>query len=114
MTGKLQIASDLALPLDAVTQTFVIVGVRGSGKSTTSVLMAEAMLSAHQQIVVLDPTDTWWGLRAGRDGKGAGFPITVLGGRHEDVPLEPAAGEVIADLVVDDRVSCVLSLKQFS
>ncbi len=114
MIAKLQIAADLALPLDAVTQTFVIVGVRGSGKSTTAVLMAEAMLDAQQQIVVLDPTDTWWGLRADLHGKDAGIPITVLGGRHEDAPLDPSAGEVIADLVVDEHVSCVLSLKQFS
>jgi DNA helicase HerA-like ATPase len=59
---KLKIADDLSLPLDAVTQTFLIVGKRGSGKSNTAARLVEQFHRARLPFVVLDPVDTWWGL----------------------------------------------------
>ena len=55
----------------------------------------------------------WWGLRASADGKHPGLPIVILGGDHGDVPLELAAGQVIADLVIDEGISAVLDLAHF-
>jgi polynucleotide 5'-kinase involved in rRNA processing len=55
VTGKLQIAKDLALPIGAVTQTIAILGVRGSGKTNTGVVFAEELLDAKQQVVIIDP-----------------------------------------------------------
>ena len=54
---SLQISVSRALPLEAVTQTFAILGIRGSGKTNSGVDMAEEMLKVGQQIVVLDPVD---------------------------------------------------------
>src|SRR5579884_827827 len=51
--GVLRIAERLELPLDAVTQTFAILGIRGSGKTNTGVVMAEEMRVHEQQFVVL-------------------------------------------------------------
>ena len=57
----------------------------------------------------------WWGLRAAADGRGPGLgTVIILGGPHGDVPLEPAAGELVADLVVDEGLSVVLDLKELS
>lgn len=39
MTAELRIATNLALPLDAVTQTTAILGVRGSGKTSARKLI---------------------------------------------------------------------------
>ena len=111
---KLRIAPNLVLPIDAVTSTFCIVGIRGSGKSTTAVDMAEEMLKAHQQIVVLDPKDDWHGLRSSADGKHKGYPITILGGHKADAPLEHTGGKLVADLIVEERLSCILSMRHFS
>lgn len=83
----LRIAPDLVLPLDFVTSTSAILAQKGSGKSYTASVEAEELLAAGQQVVVLDPTGAWWGLRAGADGVSAGFPIAVLGGDHGDIPL---------------------------
>lgn len=104
---KLRISDELSLPLEAVTSTFCIVGIRGSGKSTTAVDMAEEMLKAKQQIVVMDPKDDWWGLQSM-------YPITTLGGSHQHAPLEASGGKLVADLVVEDGMSCILSTRHFS
>lgn len=110
----LHLAKDLRLPLDAVTETFAILGRRGSGKTHTAVVMAEEMLDAGVPIVVLDPLDVWWGLRVSKDGKQAGFPIYVAGGSHEDIPLTPDSGKVLADAVVDRAFPIILSIRHLS
>jgi len=110
----LNISPDLKLPLDAVTQTFGILAVRGAGKSNAAVVMAEEMHKAGLHWVVIDPKGDWWGIRSAADGKGPGLPVVIFGGRHGDVPLEPTAGEMIADLVVDQRLNSVLDVSQFT
>jgi hypothetical protein len=107
---KLQISSKFALPIEAVTQTFGILAKRGVGKTYTAAVMAEAMLEAGQVVCIVDPIGVWWGLRASADGKREGQPIIVFGGDHGDLPLEAGAGELIADVVVEKRVSVVLDL----
>lgn len=111
----LTLAKNLTLPLlEAVTQTIAILGKRGSGKTTTATVFVEELLAAGQHVVVIDPLDVVWGLRASRDGKAAGYPITVLGGDHADLPLEATAGAVIAEFVVEHHAPLILSLRQFS
>lgn len=111
---KLQLAKNLAMPADAVTRTFAILGIRGSGKTNTGVVLTEELLKAPQQVIVLDPVDVWWGLRSSADGKASGFPVTILGGEHADLPLEAAAGALIADFAVEHAASLVLSLRHLS
>lgn len=110
----IEFAKGLALPDDAITQTFGIFGRKRSGKSHTACVMAEGMVKAGGQIVVLDPVGVWWGTRHGRDGKRAGLDIVVFGGRNGDMPLEPTAGELVADVVVDHGISAVLDVSPWS
>lgn len=115
MTDKttLCIATDLSIPLEAVTQTFAILAKRGAGKTFTALVMMEEMLKAGLHVVIVDPVGVCWGLRASADGKQPGLPIIVLGGDHGDVPLEASAGEIIADFVITERQSVVLDLSLF-
>ncbi len=106
----LHISQDLALPLEAVTQTFAILAKRGVGKTYTGAVLVEEMLAAKQQVVVADPIGVWWGLRSQADGKSAGFSIVVFGGEHADVPLDENAGEVIAGAIVEHGFSAILDL----
>ena len=116
MTTSLRIGPDLILPLDAVTQTFGILAVRGAGKSNLGAVMAEEMFAAGLPFVAVDPVGSWWGLRAEGDGPGsrAGLSIPIFGGRHGDVPLERTGGAMLADLIVETRLSCVLDISEFS
>ena len=106
----LRIAADLTLPLEAVTQTFAVLARKGSGKTYTAAVMAEEMLEAGQPIVAVDPTGAWWGLRSSADGKKDGYPVVVFGGDRADLPLNPLAGEVVAQAVVAKRFPAVLDL----
>lgn len=113
MTRTLTLAPSLSLPLEAVTETVAVLGKRGAGKTNTAVVMAEEMLAVGQQVVIIDPTDVWWGLKSSADGTSEGFPVVVLGGRHGDVPLAAGDGATVADFIVDEGTSCVLSVRHF-
>ena len=112
--ADLRVSPDLALPLDAATETFGILAKKGAGKSNAAVVMAEEMHKAGIPWVAVDPKGDWWGLRSSADGTGPGLPIVVFGGRHGDVPLEPTAGALLADLVLAERLTCVLDVSEFS
>jgi uncharacterized protein len=112
MTG-LKLSNDLTLPIDVAGEAIGILATRGAGKSYTSADLVEELYRAKVQFAVLDPTGVYWGLRAGGDGQSEGLPIIVLGGAHGDVPLEPTAGALIADLLVDTGQSLILDLSDF-
>jgi Mn-dependent DtxR family transcriptional regulator len=111
---ELRLASDLSIPLEAVTQTFAILAKRGAGKTYTALVMVEEMLSCGLQVVVIDPVGVCWGLRTSADGKSAGLPIIVLGGEHGDLTIEATVGAAIADFVIQERQSVVIDLSDFS
>jgi hypothetical protein len=111
---KLVISDDLSLPLDAITQTFGILAVRGAGKSNLAAVMAEQMFAANLPFVVIDPVGSWYGLRSSADGKGPGLGVPIFGGRFGDVPLEKSGGAVVADTIVAHRLSCVIDVSEFS
>lgn len=111
---KLNIGDGLALPLEAVTETFVILAKRGSGKTYTAAVLVEEMVAASLPVAVVDPVGAWWGLRSSADGKSDGLPFVIFGGDHGDVPLEETAGHLLADVLVDERVPAVLDLSALS
>jgi len=106
----LRISNDLSLPVDAVTQAMAILARRGAGKTYTGSVIVEEVISAQIPVVVLDPTGAWWGLRSSVDGEKPGLPVVIFGGDHGDVPLEPTAGAVLADVVVEHPGAYVLDL----
>jgi hypothetical protein len=102
-----------ALPLDAATQKFAFLARSGAGKTYAATKLAEAMHAAGIPFVALDPVGVWYGLRLAADGVGPGLPIPVFGGEYGDIPLEPSAGALVADLVVDRGLSLILDVSGF-
>jgi hypothetical protein len=98
------------LPLKFVTQTQAILAKKRVGKSYAASVQAEELLDAGQQIIVIDPTSAWWGLKSSADGDKPGYKIAVFGGEHGDVILEPTAGAIVAEAIVADRFSAILDL----
>jgi hypothetical protein len=76
--------------------------------------MAEEMYDAGLPWVAIDPKGDWWGVRAAGDGRHPGLSVLVFGGLHGDVPLEPTAGRLVADLVVEQRLTCVLDVSEMT
>lgn len=110
----IRISKDVSLPRDVITQTIAILAKRRAGKSYTMRKLVEQLLANDEQVVLVDPKGDQWGLRSSADGKKAGYPIVILGGEHGDAPLEAEAGELVAKLVVEERVSVLLDLSLFS
>lgn len=108
--NPLKIARTLSLPLEAQTQTFAILAIRGVGKTYACLKMAEQMHEHALQFVFVDPTGVAWGLRSSADGTSPGLPVVIFGGERGDVPLEENGGRTVADFVIDEGVSCVLDL----
>ena len=110
---KLRLGKKFTIPEEAITETFGILAARGAGKSNTAAVMAEEMYTADLPFVVIDPVGSWWGLRSSKTGSGPGLEIALFGGKRGDVPLERTGGRLVADIVVDQRLSCILDLTQF-
>lgn len=114
MTSRpIRISPDLLLPIEAVTEAIGFLGRRGSGKSYAAMVMAEQFHKISAQFIALDPVGVWWSLRLAADGKSPGLPIPVFGGLQGDVPLEPTAGRIVADTIVDRGISAVIDVSQF-
>jgi hypothetical protein len=110
----LRISDDLAFPLEAVTETFLIFAKRGVGKTYTASVLAEEFIGAGLPVCIVDPLGVWWGLRSSADGQGPGLPVTILGGEHADLPLSHETGPAAADLLVAERIPVILDLSEMS
>lgn len=109
----LRISPSLTLPDEVVTEVLAWLGRRGSGKTYGASKFAELLHARGAQFVVIDTVGVWYGLRLAANGTDKGLEIPVLGGLHGDIPLEPTAGALIADLVVDRQLSVVLDVSQW-
>ncbi len=92
---------DCVLPArESVTATRAVVAKKSAGKTYLGMVMALEFLRHRFPFVVLDPLGVWYGICADVSGKPSGHELLILGGRHGVVPILPAHGEKIADLVM--------------
>lgn len=113
MTTKLKISPTFSLPLEFTTRTQAILAKKGAGKTNTAVVETEELLAKGQQVVIVDPTGGWWGLKSSADGKSEGFSVAIFGGEHGDVELDEHAGEIVAEAIVMQRFSAIVDLSLF-
>lgn len=99
----------IEIPINAATKTFAILAKRGAGKSYTGAVMAEEFYKAGIPFVVFDPIDVWWGLRLAANGEDKGLPVVVFGVDHADILLTKDMGRKIAQAIVKNNISCVIS-----
>jgi DNA helicase HerA-like ATPase len=111
----IKLSPELELPGDAATQKLAFLARSGAGKTYGAGVFVEQLVAAGNQVVVIDPVGVWWGLRLAADGKRPGIgTIYVFGGQRGDVPLEHAAGELVANLIVDLGISVVLDVSDMT
>lgn len=114
MTKKIEFAEGLSFPLDVATQTLGIIARKRGGKSYAVGKLAEGLFAHGVQFVIFDPVGNWYGLRLAANGIDKGLEVIILGGLRGDIPLDPSAGTLIADAVLDSGRSFVLDVSQFS
>jgi uncharacterized protein len=112
--SDLRVSPDLVLPDDVITQSIALLAVRRAGKSNAAAVIAEEMHRAGLPWVAIDPKGDWWGLRSSRDGNGPGLLVPIFGGLHGDMPLAPEAGPLIAELITEENLTCVLDVSEFA
>lgn len=102
-------------PPDALTGHIAVVGMTGSGKTSTSKLIVEQGYRAGEHICIVDPIKSdWRGLISSADGSGPGLPFTILGGPYGHVPLLPSSGAAIAKVVASGELPySILDTRQF-
>lgn len=109
----LRLSESLALPRALVTHVVGILAMRGKGKSYTAFVLMEEMVSQGLFVGFVDPLGIAWGIRSSADGKREGLPVIVFGGRRGDVPLDPTAGKLVAQAVLELRQPYILDLSLF-
>lgn len=113
-TKQLKISDELSLPVDAATQTFAFIARKGAGKTYAAGKLAECLIDAGVQVVILDSVGNWWGLRLDADGKTPAYDVPVIGGLRGDIPLEATGGHLIADIITETGRSLIVDISQFS
>lgn len=110
----IDLAAGLEIPDSAVTTSFALLAMKGAGKSNAAVRYAEQLYAASIPFVTIDPKGDWWGIRSAANGRGAGLPVPIFGGLHADVPIDPSAGVLFADLVVDQHLTCLIDVSELT
>lgn len=100
------------LPDAALEGRLCVVGISGSGKSTTAKGGVERLLEQGRRVCIVDLLDGWWGLRLRRDGTTPAFPVAIFGGLHGDLPLTEHAGALIGQAVAQSEGSSIVSLAE--
>ena len=112
----IHLARGLTLPaVELATEVIASLGQRGSGKSNGAAVIAEGLLAAGTQVIVLDHVGIWFSLRLADDGRRpSSFQIPVLGGQHGDIGLVATTGAVVAEALARSGSSAVLDVSAFS
>jgi hypothetical protein len=107
------ISSSLALPRSLLTHVVGILAMRGMGKSYLASILMEEMVSQGLFVGFVDPLGIAWGIRASADGEHEGLPVLIFGGRRGDLPLDPSAGTIVAQFLLEQRTPYILDLSLF-
>lgn len=91
------------IPDSALDTHIGVLGRTGSGKTYTARGLVERLLEANRQVVVIDPTGAWWGLRSEYD-------IPIFGGQHCDIPITDQSGSTVAETILTNRTSAIVDL----
>jgi len=89
-------------------------GKTGSGKTYAARGEVEDLLRAGRQVVVIDPTGAWHGLRMDSNGRPSGLDVAVFGGSHGDRPLTPDMAASLGRVAGTGGRSMILDLSGIS
>ncbi|HEY2518224.1 MAG TPA: hypothetical protein VGI39_45460, partial [Polyangiaceae bacterium] len=116
VSKTINLARGLTFPAaELATEVVASLGQRGGGKSNGAGVIAEGLLAAGVQVIVLDHVGIWFSLRLDESGKRSSpYQIPVLGGQHGDITLVASTGATVAEALAQSGSSAVLDVSSFS
>src|SRR5262245_728079 len=100
------------IPDAALESHVAFLGKTGSGKSFATQGIAERLIEKRRRVCMIDPTDRYWGLRLGFDGKSpSGYEPVIFGGQHADLPLSATHGPALAEIVGTTTTPVIISTR---
>lgn len=90
------------------------IGKTGSGKTYAARGEIEDIIEAGGQVIIIDPTGAWSGLRMRPDGSPSGYDIAIFGGQYGDRPLVPDMASALGRIAGRTRRSMILDLSGIS
>lgn len=104
----LNIGTDLHITPEMVLgESIAILGIKGSGKSNTAAVVAEAMLEVGVPICIVDIAGEYWGLKEQ-------YKILVAGkSAHVDIVAQPGQAATLAEFSLRNNVSIILDVSDF-
>jgi len=100
--NKLQLATQ-----DLIGRSTAVLGITGSGKTNTTAVLIEELLSSGLPLTVVDIEGEYWGLKEK-------FEILVAGrSQHAEVEVVPSNAGHLADISVKRGISVILDLSDF-
>lgn len=106
-------AHSLPFNLGVFDDNTAVVGMQGSGKTYDSKVIVERFVAAGERVLIVDPTDVWWGFRSSSSGKEKGFDIPIFGGDHGDVKITERSAELIARHFAKGNRCAIVSTAHF-
>lgn len=100
----------LVIPEKAFDQHIIVLGKTRSGKSSAMRYLVEHLLDESKPVCIVDPKGDWWGIKSSATGKSSGYPVTIFGGPHGDLPLNAASGSVVAELAATENRPSLIDL----
>lgn len=90
------------------------IGKTGSGKTYAARGEVEDLLDLGRQVIIIDPTGAWSGLRMKPDGTPSGYNIAIFGGSSGDKPLTPDMAPTLGRIAGTTNRSMILDLSGIS
>jgi hypothetical protein len=90
------------------------IGKTGSGKTYAARGEVEDILDGGGQVVIIDPTGAWSGLRMTPEGKPSNYNIAIFGGEFGDRPLVPDMASALGRIAGTTKRSMILDLSGIS
>ena len=91
------------IPFAALDGKVGVMGITGSGKTFTAIGLVEQLLDAGRQVIVIDPTGAYNGLRTA-------YPIPIFGGRFGDVGIGEESGDAVSKAIIAHDLSAIVDV----
>jgi uncharacterized protein len=113
--AMLEKTDHLPLPTEVLDQHIAMLGKTGSGKSNAAKVIVEYLLDRGERVCILDPTNTWWGMRLSASGREASpYPIAIFGGDRADLAIGAAHGAAVAEAIGTSNSPAIIATRQMS